>query len=152
MYYNYKELHQAAICKKSGKNKKSKALWSLKEARIPRSSFLFWKTDREVDGRYDETDGATDKGPQITSVTYTRAHCGPGSATALLRPMRTAGPKWYNARLYGEFAALWFFLMTKSGCEEGLLPSFQTGPACALIIVRISASIMGCSNQDGCRT
>ena len=33
--------------------------------------------------------------------------------------MRTAGPKWNNAKLYGEFAALWFFLMTKDGSEEG---------------------------------
>ena len=33
--------------------------------------------------------------------------------------MRTAGLKWNCAKLYGEFAALWFFLMTKEGSEEG---------------------------------
>ena len=28
--------------------------------------------------------------------------------------LRTAGRGWNNAKLYGEFAALWFFLMTKN--------------------------------------
>ena len=27
--------------------------------------------------------------------------------------MRTAGPKWNPAKLYGSFSALWFFLMEK---------------------------------------
>ena len=31
--------------------------------------------------------------------------------------LRTAGSKWNNAKLYGEFAALWFFLMTKDGSK-----------------------------------
>ena len=31
--------------------------------------------------------------------------------------MRSTGSKWNNAKLYGEFAALWFFLMTKDGRE-----------------------------------
>ena len=31
--------------------------------------------------------------------------------------LRTAGSKWNNAKLYGEFAALLFFLMTKNGSE-----------------------------------
>ena len=38
--------------------------------------------------------------------------------------MRTAGPKWNNAKLYGEFGALWFFLVTKDGSEEGA-PALQ---------------------------
>ena len=33
MYYNYKELHQAVKCKKSGENRKAKALRSLREAK-----------------------------------------------------------------------------------------------------------------------
>ena len=28
--------------------------------------------------------------------------------------LRTAGRKWNNAKLYGEYAALWFFLMAKN--------------------------------------
>ena len=32
---------------------------------------------------------------------------------------RTAGLKWNCAKLYGEFAALWFFLMTKDKCKRG---------------------------------
>ena len=32
--------------------------------------------------------------------------------------LRTAGSKWNNAKLYGEFAALWFFLLTKHRSEE----------------------------------
>ena len=52
--------------------------------------------------------------------------------------MRTAGLKWNCAKLYGEFAALWFFLMTKDGSEEG-----------AWITVKFSVSIMVCLTQDG---
>ena len=40
VYYNHKELHKAVKCKKSGENKKAKALWSLKEAKRPRNRFL----------------------------------------------------------------------------------------------------------------
>ena len=32
--------------------------------------------------------------------------------------LRTTGSKWNNAKLYGAFAALWFFLMAKNGGEE----------------------------------
>ena len=37
---------------------------------------------------------------------------------------RSAGPKWNCAKLYGEFAASWFFLMTKDGSEEGAQPEW----------------------------
>ena len=33
--------------------------------------------------------------------------------------MRTAGPKWNHAMLYGSFAALWFFHMEKDEGEKG---------------------------------
>ena len=33
--------------------------------------------------------------------------------------MRTAGPKWNNAKLYGSFADLCFFLMEKDESEKG---------------------------------
>ena len=33
--------------------------------------------------------------------------------------MRTAGPKWNHTKLYGSFAALWFFLMEKGESEKG---------------------------------
>ena len=39
---------------------------------------------------------------------------------------RTAGLKWNCAKLYGEFAALWFFLMTKDGSEEGAQPEWPS--------------------------
>ena len=32
--------------------------------------------------------------------------------------MRTAGPKWDHAKLYGKFPALWFLLMKKDGSEK----------------------------------
>ena len=35
-----RRMHQAAKCKKSGENKKAKALWSLKDAKDKRSGFL----------------------------------------------------------------------------------------------------------------
>ena len=43
--------------------------------------------------------------------------------------MRTAGPKWNRAQLYGEFAPVWFFLMTKNGSEEGVPVSLPEGPS-----------------------
>ena len=33
--------------------------------------------------------------------------------------MRTAGPKWNRAKLYGFFAALWFFLMENGEDQKG---------------------------------
>ena len=33
--------------------------------------------------------------------------------------MRTSGPKWNHAKLYGEIAALWFFFMKKDLCDDG---------------------------------
>ena len=32
--------------------------------------------------------------------------------------LRMAGSKWNSAKLYREFTALWFFLLTKGGSEE----------------------------------
>ena len=40
--------------------------------------------------------------------------------------MRTAGQKWNCAKLYGSFAALWFFLMKKDGREEGAQPEWPS--------------------------
>ena len=31
--------------------------------------------------------------------------------------LRTAGRRWNNVQIYGEFAALWFFLMTKNDAK-----------------------------------
>ena len=31
--------------------------------------------------------------------------------------LRTAGPKWYDAKLYGDYAELWFFLMKEKGTD-----------------------------------
>ena len=33
--------------------------------------------------------------------------------------MRTAGPKWNHATLYGSFAALWFFFIEKDDSGKG---------------------------------
>ena len=64
--------------------------------------------------------------------------------------LRTAGPKWYNAKLYGEFTELWFFLTKrKSGDEPPFVP-LPEWPSLCLIIVGISASIMGCSSLRDC--
>ena len=43
--------------------------------------------------------------------------------------LRTAGSKWNNAKLYGEFAALWFFLLTKDesgGRDPVTLPEWPS--------------------------
>ena len=53
--------------------------------------------------------------------------------------MRTAGPKWNHSKLYGSFAALWFFLMEKGKTEKGNLSRFTNGPVFAVIFVNDSA-------------
>ena len=55
------------------------------------------------------------------------------------------GRKWNNAKLYGEFAALRFFLMTKN--EEAPTLQSQNGQFVFLIIVKIR----GCPQCDGVR-
>ena len=114
--------------------------------------------EHENDGSYEEFDSDAEKGAKdhISDVRESSLWV---SLRDCLTPadvlvLRTAGSKWKNAKLYGTFAALWFFLMTKSGGEEASpapLPEWPS-PVCALCIFRISASIMGCSSQDGCRT
>ena len=44
-------------------------------------------TDREVDGRYDETDGAAEEGPKDYISDVRQDHCGPRFVTALLRQL-----------------------------------------------------------------
>ena len=42
---------------------------------------------------------------------------------------RTTGSKWYDAKLYGEFAESWFFLMKKKGGDgphAALLPEWPS--------------------------
>ena len=48
--------------------------------------------------------------------------------------LHTAVRGWNNVQFYGEFAALWFFLMTKNEAKP-TLTRFPNGPACDLIIV-----------------
>ena len=49
--------------------------------------------------------------------------------------MRTAGPKWNHAKLYGSFAALWFFLMEKDEDEKWNLSLSLNGQVYAVIFV-----------------
>ena len=43
--------------------------------------------------------------------------------------MRTAGPKWNHAKLYGSFAALWFFLMEKDEGDKGASEALPEWPS-----------------------
>ena len=80
------------------------------------------ETDHEVGGRYDETDDAVEDGAKhyISDVRESsqwaslRDYFTPADVLVL----RTAGPKWYNAKLWGEFEELWFLLMKRKGGEE----------------------------------
>ena len=40
--------------------------------------------------------------------------------------LRTVGLKWNCAKLYGSYAALWFFVMNKDGTEEGAQPEWPS--------------------------
>ena len=42
--------------------------------------------------------------------------------------MRTAEPKWNHSKLYGFFAALWFFLMEKDDNENDTSASLPEWP------------------------
>ena len=48
---------------------------------------------------------------------------------------RAAGLKWNCGKLYGEFASLWFFLMTTDGSEERAQPEW---PGLCLVTVKFS--------------
>ena len=53
--------------------------------------------------------------------------------------MRTAGPKWNHAKLYGFFAASWFFLMENGEDQKGNLSLlFPNGQVYAVIFVNDS--------------
>ena len=43
--------------------------------------------------------------------------------------MRTAGPKWNHAKLYGFFAALWFLLMENGEDQKGESESLPEWPS-----------------------
>ena len=72
--------------------------------------------------------------------------------------LRTAGSKWNNAKLYGEFAELWFYLLTTDGSEGrepvtlpklpslcfGCRQNFGFAPSVAILAQAIS-----CSNVHG---
>ena len=53
--------------------------------------------------------------------------------------MRTAGPNWNHSKLYGSFAALWFFLMEKDESEKVNLSLLLNGSVYAVIFVNDSA-------------
>ena len=43
--------------------------------------------------------------------------------------MRTAGPKWNHAKLYGFFAGLWFFFMVNGEDQKSESESLPTWPS-----------------------
>ena len=58
--------------------------------------------------------------------------------------MHTAGPKWNHSKLYGSFAALWFFLMEKDESEKGEFEPLPEWPSlCCNLPQRF-----GCSDLD----
>ena len=79
------------------------------------------ENEYEDDGSCEEFDSDAESGPKdyISEVSESsmwvsiRDYFTPSDVLFL----RTAGSKWNNAKLYGEVAALWFFLMTKNGSE-----------------------------------
>ena len=74
------------------------------------------ENEDEDDGSHDEFDSAAESGPKdhISEVSESslRASIRDYLAPSDILVLCTAGSKWNNAKLYGEFAAMWFFLMT----------------------------------------
>ena len=60
--------------------------------------------------------------------------------------MRTAGPKWNRAKLYGFFAASWFFLWKTVKIRKGNLSLLPNGPVYAVIFVNDSTNM---NQKDG---
>ena len=73
----------------------------------------------EDDGSYEEFDSDAEKGAKdyISEVRESSLWVSLRDCLTLadVLVLRTAGSKWNNAKLYGAFVALWFFLMTKGG-------------------------------------
>ena len=53
--------------------------------------------------------------------------------------MRTAGPNWNHAKLYGSFAASWLFLMKRGESGKGNMSLVPNGPVYAVIFVNDSS-------------
>ena len=81
------------------------------------------KTRMKMTIGYEACDSAAESGPKDYISEVRESSSWASIRDYLTAPdvlvWRTAGPKWNNAKLYGEFAALRFFLMTKDGSEEG---------------------------------
>ena len=74
------------------------------------------------DDSYEGCDSADEGGPKDYITDFSESSLW-ASIRDYLTPsdvliMRTAGPKLNHGQLYGEFAAMWFFLVTKNGSEE----------------------------------
>ena len=93
-----------------------------------------WERELELDSESDSdsTYGAMEHGMRDSTIII--RECSVQVLIRVLCPhdmirLRTAGRRWNNAELFGEFAALWFFLMRKN--EAKPLLRFLNGPACA---------------------
>ena len=81
-----------------------------------------WKEDENVDIAESGPKDYISEVSESSSWTSIRDYLTPPDVLV----MRTVGLKWNCAKLYWEFAALWFFLMTKDGSEEGAEPEWPS--------------------------
>ena len=79
------------------------------------------ENEYQDDGSFEEFDSDPESGPKDYIGEASESSLWASIRDYLTPPdilvLRTAGSKWNNAKFYGEFAALWFFLMTKDGSE-----------------------------------
>ena len=80
------------------------------------------ENENDEDGNYKELDSvaageARDYVSEVRESSLWAPLCDCLSPAHVL-VVRTAGSKWYNAKHYGEFAELWFFLMKRKGGDE----------------------------------
>ena len=82
-----------------------------------------YEEENEDDDSYEACDSAAESGPKDYINELSGSSLWASIRDYLTPPnvlvLRAAGPKWSNAKLYGESAALWFFLMKKDDSEEG---------------------------------
>ena len=104
--------------------------WSSKRIRgRPSRPALPAQLNLEYERKEDETEDKAESGKRL----HREVRESPVWATIrdYLTPLdvldtRTAGQEWNCAKLYGSFAALWFFLMKKDGREEGAQPEWPS--------------------------
>ena len=91
-----------------------------------------YECENDEDSNYEELDrvaarGARDNISEVRESSLWAPLCDCLTPADVL-VLRTSGSKWYNAKWYGEFAELWFFLLKRKGGNEPPLAPLPEWP------------------------